>query len=326
MSNEEPEPPHPRPSDRNRSPERRQNWSNRNAAAQARGLSLLRRPPCATARSLRRWRTPSTAWTAPPRFARVLGAGPTGRVSVGAQAAAATQAETVRDGVLFVRTNSSVWSHELMLHKARLLQSLNRLLGAQVISEIIFRAQGIAPPEPPADPDHPTDEELATLLLEPHERDRLRASLEALISITDAHARESIARRITYEARLRHWRLEHGWKVCPRCDALHGKTPYRICPPLPPELTVCSGIDLSKHHTLQSGRLDSGSPDRLHNLPVHLRRIFPTQRREEKALTLRPLVMFTLAFVAGVLASATSVWLVWIGVAALAGMSGIACC
>lgn len=148
---------------------------------------------------------------------------------VGAQAAAATQAEAVRDGVLFVRTKSSVWSHELMLHKARLLQSLNRLLGAQVISEIIFRAQGVKPPEAPSDPDHPTEEDLAALILEPHERDRLRASLEALISITDDHARQSIARRITYEARLRHWRLEHGWKVCPRCDSLH-KTPYRICP------------------------------------------------------------------------------------------------
>lgn len=148
---------------------------------------------------------------------------------VGAQAAAATQAEAVRDGVLFVRTKSSVWSHELMLHKARLLQSLNRLLGAQVITEIIFRAQGVAAPAAPTDPDNPTEEELLAVVLEPHERERLRLSLEALISITDDHARRSIARRITVEARLRHWRLEHGWKVCPRCDVLH-KTPYRICP------------------------------------------------------------------------------------------------
>src|SRR5579883_652280 len=30
----------------------------------------------------------------------------------GAQASAATEAESVRDGILFVRTKSSVWSHE----------------------------------------------------------------------------------------------------------------------------------------------------------------------------------------------------------------------
>src|SRR5689334_95027 len=32
---------------------------------------------------------------------------------VGAQAAAATEVECTRDGILFVRTKSSVWSHEL---------------------------------------------------------------------------------------------------------------------------------------------------------------------------------------------------------------------
>ena len=226
MPVDEPDPQNPRPPDRNRTPERRPSWQNRKAAAEARTEftpPALRNSPIAAALANAINRMDSSTQI---RESLALAYWP--RV-VGAQAAAATQAESVRDGVLFVRTKSSVWSHELMLHKARLLQSLNRLLGAQVISEIIFRAQGIAPPEPPADPDHPTDEELVTLILEPHERDRLRASLEALISITDDHARESIARRITYEARLRHWRLGHGWKVCPRCDALHN-TPYRICP------------------------------------------------------------------------------------------------
>ncbi len=148
---------------------------------------------------------------------------------VGAQAAAATQAESVRDGILFVRTKSSVWSHELTLHKARLLTNLNRLLGVKVITDIIFRAQGITPPDPPADPDHPTEAELVALILEPFEKAQLRTSLEALISITDDHARESIARRISMDARLRHWRLEHGWKVCPRCNSLHD-TQHRLCP------------------------------------------------------------------------------------------------
>src|SRR5579862_6284348 len=58
----------------------------------------------------------------------------------GAQAAAATQADQVRDGVLIVRTKSSVWSHELTLHKPRLLQGLNRLLGGRYITDLLFRA------------------------------------------------------------------------------------------------------------------------------------------------------------------------------------------
>ena len=40
-------------------------------------------------------------------------------------------------------------------------------------------------------------------------------------------------------------------------------------------------------------------------------------------MSLRPLVAFTLAFGAGILAAASALWLVWVGVTALAGMSGI---
>ena len=40
-------------------------------------------------------------------------------------------------------------------------------------------------------------------------------------------------------------------------------------------------------------------------------------------MTLRPLVLFALAFGAGILAAASAPWLVWVGVAATAGMSGM---
>lgn len=147
----------------------------------------------------------------------------------GPQAAAATQSECVRDGVLFVRTKSSVWSHELMLYKARLLQGLNRLLGGNVIHDIVFRAQGVPPPEPEPEPESPTLEDLDLVILTPEERIELRARLEALISIPDDRVRHGIAVRLSHEAKLRHWRLERGWKVCRRCDALH-KTDPPLCP------------------------------------------------------------------------------------------------
>jgi predicted nucleic acid-binding Zn ribbon protein len=62
---------------------------------------------------------------------------------VGEQAAAASQAETIRDGILFVRTKSSVWSHELTFLKAHILAELNRRIGRPVIKDIIYRAQCI---------------------------------------------------------------------------------------------------------------------------------------------------------------------------------------
>lgn len=149
---------------------------------------------------------------------------------VGTQAAAATEAESVRDGVLFVRTKSSTWSHELTLHKARLLLGLNRLLGGKIITDIYFRAQGITKTEAAVEPDTPTPEALAAVVLEPHEKAELRTRLQNLYyAVEDDHVRQTIAARLTAEARLRHWRLEHGWRLCIRCNVAH-KTDYPLCP------------------------------------------------------------------------------------------------
>ena len=150
--------------------------------------------------------------------------------AVGAQAAAASEADSVRDGVLIVRTKSSVWSHELALHKTRILQNLNRMLGGPMIREIIFRAQGITPKtEEKRETDEPTQEDLQMVLLDAAEKAELRDKLEALIHIPSDHIRQTIAVRLTLDAKLRHWQLERGYQVCRRCDALH-KTPYDVCP------------------------------------------------------------------------------------------------
>jgi len=148
---------------------------------------------------------------------------------VGAQAAAATQVETVRDGVLFVRTKSSVWSHELTLHKARLLLGLNRMLGGDIIHEIIFRAQGVSPVEEQHDIETPTAEEMALVVLDADEKAELRARLERLVDVEDDRAREVLARRMVMDAKVRHWRLERGWRVCVRCLTAH-HTEHALCP------------------------------------------------------------------------------------------------
>ncbi|MBC7529087.1 MAG: DUF721 domain-containing protein [Chthonomonadaceae bacterium] len=149
--------------------------------------------------------------------------------TVGEQAAAATEASHVRDGVLYVRTKSSTWSHELQLHKATLILNLNRLLGGRIIRDIMFRAQGIERKAPPPPEENPTEEAIMAVILEPAEKDELRKRLEGLIRIEDDHARTALARRITLDMKLRHWRLENGWKLCPRCGSTH-KTPQNLCP------------------------------------------------------------------------------------------------
>lgn len=149
---------------------------------------------------------------------------------VGQQAANATQPASVRDGVMIVRTRSSVWSHELTLHKAHLIQSLNRMLGTRVIRDIVFRAQGMKKVETAApEVDTPDNEELNSVILDPDEVLELRESLKRLQEIPNERVREAISTRITMEAKLRHWRLERGWKLCIRCSFTH-KTQYELCP------------------------------------------------------------------------------------------------
>ena len=149
---------------------------------------------------------------------------------VGPQAAAATEPETVRDGVLFVRTKSSVWSHELTFLKSHILAELNRRIGRPVIKEIVFRAQGVQKAEPPQEaPESPAEEELAAVILPPEEQAALRRALEELVTLADDKIRQSIARRMVRDRKLRHWRLAHGWRVCAGCTALH-KTEGDLCP------------------------------------------------------------------------------------------------
>lgn len=150
---------------------------------------------------------------------------------VGPQAAAASEPESVRDGVLFVRTRSSVWSHELTFLKSHIMTELNRRIGRPVIKEIVFRAQGVkrtkAPEEPP--PDAPTDDELSRVQLLPEEQIALRDAVRGLVNIADEALRKSVAQRMIRDRKLRRWRLEHGWRTCEACTALHN-TEETLCP------------------------------------------------------------------------------------------------
>jgi predicted nucleic acid-binding Zn ribbon protein len=149
---------------------------------------------------------------------------------VGPQAAAATEAEYVKDGILFVRTKSSVWSHELTFLKSHILVELNRRMGRPLIKEIIYRAQGVKKPDEPADSsDHPTDEDLKLVILHKEEQADIDREIESLASIKDEKIRESVRCRIVHDRRLRRWRLDHGWKECPGCRAVHN-TDDPLCP------------------------------------------------------------------------------------------------
>ncbi|HEV2474639.1 MAG TPA: DUF721 domain-containing protein [Chthonomonadales bacterium] len=138
---------------------------------------------------------------------------------VGPQMAAASEVDEVRDGVVFVRTRSSVWSHEFVFYQERIRKELNRLVGAEIITNLVFRARGVQRNPAGERRDAPDDAELAALILEPAEQEELAGILGRLREIPDEETRRVCAARIEAEMRLRHWRLDHGWRLCSRCSA-----------------------------------------------------------------------------------------------------------
>lgn len=149
---------------------------------------------------------------------------------VGEKAAAASEPEEVRDGVLIVRTKSSVWSNELSLLKTHIIEELNRKIGAKVIKNIAFKAKGLSKKNVESDvSDDPTEEELKLILLQEDEKMDLEKDLESLASIPNEDLRNALQEKMIHDRKLRRWRLNHGWKKCARCTAVH-KTAHSLCP------------------------------------------------------------------------------------------------
>jgi predicted nucleic acid-binding Zn ribbon protein len=148
---------------------------------------------------------------------------------VGAQASAATEAETIRDGILFVRTKSSVWSQELTLLKVHIITELNKRIGRPAVRDIVFRAKGVSKPPPTESPVLPDAGALAAIVLSEEEEAALQNDMARVETISDARIRSSVHQRMIYDRKLRHWQMENGWKTCTQCTALHNKE-SDLCP------------------------------------------------------------------------------------------------
>lgn len=141
---------------------------------------------------------------------------------VGPQVAAATEVDNVKDGVLYVHTRSSMWSHELTFHKADILRRLNIRIGARpgepLIKDIRFMNRGVRrevvelPP-----PLHPSPDELDDVDLSPAETAVIDTGV-AIIS--DENLRARLRGLRIADAKLRTWRLDNGWAPCARCGDL----------------------------------------------------------------------------------------------------------
>ena len=139
---------------------------------------------------------------------------------VGPQVSGVTQIEAVRDGVLYVRVKNSVWANELSLLKDDMLRRLNVVLGGRVLTDIHFKASGLAKakkaPQKPAEV-LPSDAELSRIALSPEARARVESATR---EIADGALQARIRRAMTRAAKTEEWKRRHGWHPCARCGSL----------------------------------------------------------------------------------------------------------
>lgn len=159
---------------------------------------------------------------------------------VGPQVAGVTQVEAVRSGVLFVRVKNSVWANELTLLKDDMVRRLNQKLGGRVLTDIHFKASGLAKSKakaaPPASP-APTPAELAKITLPKAAAAQIEAKLSG---ITDDALRGRIRDIMRRAACAEEWKRRQGWPVCRRCGAL--SEPEDRAADIAPLCTVCRAV------------------------------------------------------------------------------------
>ena len=153
---------------------------------------------------------------------------------VGPQVAGVTQVEAVRSGVLFVRVKNSVWANELTLLKDDMVRRLNQKLGGRVLTDIHFKASGLAKSKTKAGlfvSPAPTAGELAKVPVSKAAAARIDAKLA---SVTDDALRGRIRDVMLRAARTEEWKRRQGWPVCVRCGALSEP------PPVPDDAALCA--------------------------------------------------------------------------------------
>ena len=152
--------------------------------------------------------------------------------------------ERVQDGVLSVVAASPAWAQELALLKGQIMERLRERLGADIIKDIRFSAGRRHLPRRAREPKgaRPRRPSLAELAVDRE----VAAQIDGLVTeIDEPELRERVHKALLRLARVRAWRVRHGWRRCESCGGLHrarGKT----CP-------VCHGE--SRHRGWQRLRL-----------------------------------------------------------------------
>ncbi len=138
---------------------------------------------------------------------------------VGPQIAAATVADKVQDGVMFICCKSSMWCNELTFHKVDIIKKLNAAVGGKVIDDLRFSARGFKKVEQARREPHTTRAKgLDAISIEESE---VKAVEKIAESASNPELADKIKKAVLTSKRLQALKRQEGWRECSKCGRLH---------------------------------------------------------------------------------------------------------
>ena len=141
---------------------------------------------------------------------------------VGERVAHVSRPGECRDGVLFVKVKSPQWAQELTYMKTQVLSNLREQLPSLRVEDIRFTAAWTSPGDFVEEvveetSTWPRDAELRQVVLSEADRRTIETLAEV---VSEMELRDRLRRVLENEFKSRRWRLDNGWRECPRCQAL----------------------------------------------------------------------------------------------------------
>ena len=133
-----------------------------------------------------------------------------------------TQADSFKNGILFVNVSSPVWAQQLFFLKRKFLKELNKELGKNIVKDIRFQCGPIIEEEVKA----VKSKKLDNIVLESNEISKIK---EAVDLVKEERLRNVFEKILIKNKKFQKSRKEKGWKTCSYCSSLYDPQESR-CP------------------------------------------------------------------------------------------------
>lgn len=137
-----------------------------------------------------------------------------------------TRPVALKNGVLFVEVEDSVWLYQLTLLKDKIITDFNSHADKALISDIMFRNMGFSLlstdgiKKMPGSPGKKDSSRQKPKLIKDKLGTAEKETIEKMVSAAPGPLREKMHRLLSSYYLMQQWKKKQGAKICPRCRTL----------------------------------------------------------------------------------------------------------